>query len=165
MPSTKRASLADASDGDSFGKGGGFSDSEDAKDDASGGSDSDGPRRKKARPKPITLDGFPALRAGAGVVAGALQSRGCEAGAGGAGAPAAAPIKVPATAAAGASGQQPKGYVRQADGLQARFGHVLQAGAPSLHAHELAELRYILTQPPYYSPVKLAELLVRIASG
>ena len=154
----RRASLADASDNDSFGKGTGFDDTEDEDEkDEDGSEDSDGPRRKKPKRKPVTLDGFPALRAGAGVVVGAVQSSG-----GGAGAPAAAPIHV---VPAAAGGQQPKGYVRQADGLQARFGHVLQAGAPTLHAHELAELRYILTQPPFYSPVKLAELLVRAQKG
>ena len=100
--------------------------------------------------------GFPAPRPGAGIVV-PVSRAGVD--------PRAPAAKlVPALTLPDAVEPTSRGTVRHADGLQARFGHVLQAGAPALHAHELAELRHIITQPPYYSPVKLATLLVRTAA-
>ena len=159
-----RESMADPGDSDSFGRGRGFSDTDDsgADDSSNDGSDEDRPRRKRQKHVRVHLvRGYPEAKPGAGIVAEAME------GALAAAAPVAGAIAAPAPPLpppTDAGRRTTTGTVRQADGLQARFGHVMQAGAPTLHAHELAELRQLCTQPPYYSPVKLADLLVRHAT-
>ena len=152
--------MADPGDSDSFGRGRGFSDTDDSgADDSADGSDEDRPRRKRQKQVRVHLvNGYPAAKPGAGIVVEALRE-GAPAAAAPAGGVVAAPAP-PLPPPTDTGRRTTTGVVRQADGLQARFGHVMQAGAPTLHAHELAELRALCTQPPYYSPVKLADLLV-----
>ena len=151
--------MADPGDDDPFGQGRAFSDSDDSADCSE---DGDSPRRKRRKYVVHSVRGFPAARPGAGVVLPPESAGGSAAV--GPSAPAAAALAAPAPPLpppTDTGRRTTTGIVRQADGLQARFGHVMQAGSPTLHAHELAELRHIITEPPYYSPVKLAELLVR----
>ncbi len=126
-------------------------------------------RRKKSK-SAIMVRGFPEARPGAGLkleYADAACAAGAEAPAGAAAALDAAPRPPPSPLALPAP--RPPGYVpgkvRQPDGLQARLGHARIAGALLLHPHEEAGLHKLMTQPPYYAPPKLADLLVRAAAA